>query len=320
MMQWGMEAFSNPEVVRNSISYIRKNNMFSNSFFSEFKRLDYSLLNLFHLEPALIRIFNPQSNGTAIQQANTYTYRTGNYSLYSVQRYFPGNFAYQVHVAGMNIGNSFSVFHLHPAIPENVKLASPNYWVGYGRLPHVAQDSSISLSIYNLPDKKGIAEMAMLDYTHAYFPKELFDTVCIINNYAFGKKGDAYCAVIGRNNFYYKKNSTDDLIQQGKQTYWIIEAGMKNQDGSFNSFCQRIQKNKIEFNTQKLLLTYISKGKELKLTYNGDFLINGSVINTKYGRFDSPYVKAKFKPDSVDFKFNKKFLHLDFYKMIRDYN
>lgn len=320
MMQWGMEAYSNPEVVRNSISYIRKNNMFSNSFFIGFRRLDNSLFRLFHLEPALIRYFNPQTNGAVIQQANTYTYRTANYSLYSVQSYYPGNNANQQHVAGMNIGNYFSVFHTHPALPDKIKYSSPNYWVGYGRLPHVAQDSSVSLSIYNLPDKKGQAEMAMLHYTHAYFPKELFDTVYLINNYAFGKKGKVYCALIGRNNFYYKNNSSNDLIQPGKLSYWIIEAGNEVKDGSFKNFFSRIMKNKVEFNSETLRLIYVSKGKELELTYSGSFLINNSIVNTKYGRFDSPYIKAKFKPDSLHFQFNRKFLHLDFYKMQRDFN
>jgi hypothetical protein len=320
MMQWGMEAYSNPEVVRNSISYIRKNNMFSNSFFIGFKRLDYSLLRLFHLEPAFIRYFNPQTNGNVIQQANTYTYRTANYSLYSVQSYYPGNYANQQHVAGMNIGNYFSVFHTHPALPEYVKHSSPNYWVGYGRLPHVAQDSSVSLSIYNLPDKKGQAEMAMLNYTHAYFPKELFDTVYLVNNYAFGKKGKVYCALIGRNNFYYKNNSSNDLIQPGKQSYWIIEAGNEAKDGSFKNFCSRIMKSKVDFNSETLRLIYVSNGKQLELTYNGKFLINNKIVSTLYNRYDSPYVKAKFRPDSLEFRYNNKFLKLNMNRLVREYN
>jgi hypothetical protein len=126
--------------------------------------------------------------------------------------------------------------------------------------------------------------------------------------------------MIGKNNFYYKKNSSDDLIQQGRQTYWIIEAGMESVDGSFKNFRDRILKNKVEFNIDKLLLTYISKGREFNLKYNGDFVINGSAIKTEYSRFDSPYVKAKFKPDSLEFKFNNKYLRLNLHKLIRDYN
>jgi hypothetical protein len=320
MMQWGMEAFSDPEIIRNSLNYIRKNNMFSNEFLTSLKYFDFTLFRVFHLEPFLVRFLNPQSNGTAIQQANSYTYKRKYYSLYSVQDYYPGNFANQVHVAGININNFFSVFHNHPAIPKTGIHNSPNYWVGYGRLPHVAQDSSVSLSIYDLPAKKEMLEMAMLDFTHAYFPKENFDTVKIIGNYAFGKKENTYCALIGKNNFYYGNNSSDDLIQQGRRVFWIIEAGDKDQDGSFNNFCNRIIRNKIIFDENNLILTYNSRGKTLKLKYCGDFCINGSSVKIEYGRYDSPYIKAKFKPDSLDFRYNRKFLHLNFSAMKREYN
>ncbi len=320
MMQWGMEAFSNPGIVRNSLTYIRKNNMFSNEFLTKFKYLDFTLLRIFHLEPLVIRILNPQTNGHAIQQANTYTYKTKDYSIYSVQNYFPGNYANQVHVAGMNIKNYFSIFHSHPALPKDKKHDSPSYWVGYGRLPQVAQDSSISISIYNLPVKKGIMEMAMLDFTHAYFPKEKFDSVFIKGNYAFGKKGKTYCALIGRNNFRYAENSYSDLIQKGRKVFWIIEAGSKDEDGSFGDFCSRIMNNKIMFDENNLVLNYTSRGKDLELKYCGDFLINDKIVKTEYERFNSPYIKAKFKPDSLLFEYNKKFLKLDFNRAQRVYN
>lgn len=320
MMQWAMEAYVNPEIVRNSLSYIRKTNMFSNEFLVPLQDLDFTLFRVFHLEPLIIRLAKPQSIGHAFQQANTYTFKTKDYSVYSVQNYFPGNYADQVHVAGMNIKNYFSVFHSHPAVNKNIDSKSPSYWVGYGRLPHVAQDSSISLSIYNLPDKKGVLEKDMLHFTHAYFPKDKFDTVRIIDNYAFGKKGDTYCAMIGKNDFYYRKNTTNDLIQQGKQTFWIIEAGNKEQDVSFEKFCTRVLRNKITFDSTNLILTYSSNRKILALKYCGDFFVNGSKIKTEYPRFDSPYIKAKFKPEFLDFRFNNKFLHLDFNKMKREFN
>ena len=45
MMQWGMECFSNPEIIRNSLAHIRNCNMFSNEFVSDFKMLDFTLLH-----------------------------------------------------------------------------------------------------------------------------------------------------------------------------------------------------------------------------------------------------------------------------------
>jgi hypothetical protein len=317
MMQWGMEAFTNPEIVRNSLAHMRNCSMFSNEFIADFKMLDFTLLRLLHLEPVLVKLINPQSNGVAIQKGNTYTFKTKNYSLYSVQNHHPGDYADQQHVAGMNVGNSFSIFHTHPALEAGKKHQSPNYWVGYGHFPHLAQDSNISLAIYNIPKKKGIMEMDLLDYTHAYFPSELFDTVVISENYAFGKKGKSYAAFIGKNPLKFRENTTDDLILQGKQTFWIIEAGSLEEDGSFGEFCNRIISNELTFDDENLILNYRSKGKNLQLKFKGDFLVNGKPVNTNYDRFDSPYSQAKKKAETIEIAFNGKSLFLDFYNMKR---
>jgi hypothetical protein len=264
-----------------------------------------------------VKLINPQSNGVAIQKGNTYTFKTKNYSLYSVQNHHPGDYADQQHVAGMNVGNSFSIFHTHPALEAGKKHQSPNYWVGYGHFPHLAQDSNISLAIYNIPKKKGIMEMDLLDYTHAYFPSELFDTVVISENYAFGKKGKSYAAFIGKNPLKFRENTTDDLILQGKQTFWIIEAGSLEEDGSFGEFCNRIISNELTFDDENLILNYRSKGKNLQLKFKGDFLVNGKPVNTNYDRFDSPYSQAKKKAETIEIAFNGKSLFLDFYNMKR---
>ncbi|MCP3932478.1 MAG: hypothetical protein GY705_25685 [Bacteroidetes bacterium] len=317
MMQWGMEAFTNPEIVRNSLAHIRNCNMFSNDFVSDIKTMDYSLLKWLHLEPAITRILNPQSNGVAIQKGNTYTYKTKDYSLYSVQGHQPGDYADQQHVFGMNIKNHFSIFHSHPAMEKDVKKQSPDYWVGYGHFPHVAQDKNVSLSIYNIPDKKGMMEADLLDYTHAYFPSKQFDTTFIDGNYIFGKKSDTYCVFIGATNFEYRDEAKDDLIQNGKRTFWITEAGSKKEDISFDKFKKRILSNEVVFNTEKIELTYQSREEKYKLKFNGDFIINGKIIDTNYNRYESPYVKAKKKDKSITFEYNDKKLFLDFGNSIR---
>lgn len=319
MMQWGMESFTNPEIVRNSLSHIRNSNMFSNEFIKDFKVLDFTLLKWLHLEPTLIRIVNPQSNGVAIQKGNTYTYKTMDYSLYSVQDHHPGTYGDQQHVAGMNIGSITSIFHTHPALEAGVEKQSPNYWVGYGHLPHVAQDRNVSLAIYNIPEKKGLMEEDLLEYTHAYFPSEKFDTTFVDGNYAFGKWGETYCAFITRNELRYRENTTDNLIQHGKQTFWITEAGSKTDDGTFQDFCSSVKSNKFSFDERSLTLKYESKNNAFELNFGQDFKLNGEIIDVNYSRYDSPYCKAEKKDKTITYKFNGKSLHLDFENQIRSY-
>jgi len=191
---------------------------------------------------------------------HAYTYKTKEYSLYCVQDYHPGTYGDQQHVAGMNIGNSFSVFHTHPAMERGVPRQSPNYWVGYGHLPHVAQDGNVSLAIYSIPEQKGVMEEALLGYTHAYFPKPAFDQVRVTGHCAMGKKGSTYCALIGRNPLTFRAGTTDDLIQPGKRTFWIMESGSQDEDSSFEAFCERILGNRVVFDPKTLSLMYLSNG------------------------------------------------------------
>ncbi len=317
MMQLGMEAFTNPEIIRNTLSFVRANRMFTNGFISELKIMDFSLLRWLHLEPAIVRFIKPPSDGVAIQRGSTYTYKTKDYSVYSAQNHHPGTYGDQQHVAGMNISNAFSVFHTHPALEIDKKKQSPNYWVGYGRMPDVGQDRNVSLSIYSLPAKKGMMEISLLDYTYAWFPKENFDTVVVSGNYAMGKKGRTYCALIAKNNLSFRKNTTNNLIQPGRKTFWIMEAGSETEDQSFEKFRQRILSNKCDFDSTKLVLNYQSGGKNYQLNYAKDFKLNGIQVNTKYDRFDSPYCKAVQKAETITIELNGKSLYLDFEKMIR---
>ena len=319
MMQWGMESFVNPSVVRNSLSYIRKNHMFSNDFLKDFKLLDLSFLRFLHLEPLLVELINPPYSGTAIQQGNTYTYKTKDYSMYTVQSYQVGRYADQHHVFGMNVGNHFAVFHNHPATELNVDSHSPNYWVGYGRLPHSAQDRNVNLSIYNIPSNKGIMENELLNYTHACFPEEQFDSTLLVNNYLFGKKGETFCAFIGANDFNYRSGTKDDIIQEGKKVFWITEAGSETEDGSFENFVSRIQNNSLEFDATSLKLSYHSNGQRYELKYGADFKVNKQIIDTQYNRYDSPYVKANLKDETITIRKNEDVLFLDFENRVREF-
>jgi hypothetical protein len=320
MMQWGMEAFSNHEIIENSMTHIRQHNMFSNDFIKDFRDFDYTLLRVSRLMPLISKILNPQSNGVAIQQGNTYTYKTPDYTLYTSQNYHPGTYGDQHHIAGMNVGNHFSIFHLHPALEKEVKNQSPNYWVGYGHLPHTVQHERVSLAIYQIPEKKGMMEKDLLDYTHAYFPTSLYDSTVVMQNYALGKKGDTYSAFIGANEIYIRPGCDDDLIQKGKRTFWITEAGSKNEDGSFEDFCQRIMSNSLIFDPEKLALTYVSSNTNYKLDFGGDFYVNDQLVDTDYPRFDAPYVQAPYKPEKVLISHAGKSLMLDFNKLIREVN
>lgn len=317
MMQWGMEAMTSPEIVRNSLAHLRNTNMFTNYSQKDFKILNYKIFHWLHLEPLLVRIVNPQSHGITIHKGNTYTYRTKDYSMYTVQSHQVGNYADQQHVFGMNIAGNFSIFHNHPAQEKEIENGTPNYWVGYGHFPHSVQERNVNLSIYNLPKRKGIMEYDLLDYTRAYFPSADFDSAIVEGSYVFGRLGESYCAIIGAREFIFRDEARDDLIQKGKITFWITEAGCKSEDGSFMAFVERIRSNPISFDTKSLTLRYESNQRLFELVYGSKFLVNGQEMDFNYPRYDSPYVKGENKDSSFNFEHNGQGLFLNFDKQIR---
>lgn len=321
MMQWAMESFSNPEIIANSLDYINQNNMFANEFLNDFKHFNFGLVRSTSLITPLARKLNPVTNGVAIQRANTYNYKTPDYMLTTAQAYHPGTYGDQQHIWNATLSRTVSVFTTHPAKPlsEGGALGlSPNYWVGSGRFPHVAQNQNVVLNIYDIPDKPGFMESGIQDFTHAHFPTQRFDEVHIDGNYAFGKTGDTYAAFISKNPLHYKEGSDDDLIQPGRNTFWVFEAGSKTSDGTFAEFKTRIKANSVSFADNQL--QYLSNEKTLKLQYKGDFSINSKVQSLEYPRFDAPYIKAEREPTTMEFNHAGHSLKLDFFNLKRELN
>ena len=319
MMQWGMEAFTNGPVITNSINYIRKNGMFTNEFLHDFKDINYTLLVKLGLLPLVSRAINPQTNGVAIQRANTYTYRTPWYSMATAQKYHPGDYGDQQQVSIVTLGNDISVFHNHPAVEDGKRGpngSSPLYWVGYGHLPHSVQHRNVNLSLYVLPENKGLMEKALLHYTHAYVPKDKFDEFLLTGQYVFARTGDAYLALIGRNDLTLAQGKTDDILQQGRETYWITELGCREKDGTFDAFVARIQSNPVQYENRTL--TYVSGALEYRLVFGKEFSLDGKPVNTDYKRFSSPWAEVDRKAGSMRFSCGGHTLTLDYYRGIRE--
>lgn len=346
MMQTGMEAFSNPEVIDNSIKYLRKNKLFNNEFLNDFKLVNLWPLTASKSLGALSNMLNPSTNGKAIQRANVYTYQTPYYSMSTTQAHFAGDYADQHQINLSTISNDISVYNSQP-----MRISSRGqYFVGYGRLPYSVQDENVNISIYQLPNKKGMLEPHIVKYTHAYFPIGLFDEVNLNHleeGYIFGKKNQTYVSMAVKSNgegklifkndmeniskeeldkdFNAIKSSVKDLIkttndyrydliyQGGESHAWITELSSVEQDKSFADFINRILANNYSFIDDKV--TYTSNSKTFDVEYNSYYKINNTDIDVDYERFESDYVKngiTNRKSDEIIFEFNGKSLTLNF--------
>lgn len=318
MFLWAMEAFTNPESINITLDIFNRWNLKKNNFLKNLKMINYSILRRFNILPTLIRLLNPATQGIAIQRANTYTWKTKNYMLSTAQKYHPGTFGDQQHLWQATLSKDISIFTTHPAcsiFDDQARNFSPSYWVGTGRMPHCAQHENIHMSIYVIDGKKGFLERGINFFTHAYFPSEKFDRVVLEDRYIFGEYLDTYVVLTGRYALSYNDGSTFDLLQNGKETYWVCELSTKEKWSSFDEFIQGIKSRKITYANR--ILSYNTTECSLELEYGKDFKVNGRNIDVEYPRLDTPYVKAGRKPKELQISFEGSSLYLNFDRMER---
>ena len=351
MMQMGMEAFSNPEVIDNSITYLRRNKLFNNEFLNDFKLVNLWPLTVTNSLGFASGLLNPSTNGKAIQRANVYTYQTQYYSMSTSQEHFAGDYADQHQISVATLGSNLSVYTAQPMRNSS----RGQYWVGYGRLPYSVQDENVNISIYTIPDKKGMLEPHVVGYTHAYFPVGLFDEVNLdymAQGYVFGRKGDTYVMLRGMSDgtatLSFKNDmpgvtkedivsdmskikesvcemivaSGDlryDLILDGGSTHaWITELGSIEENGSFSEFIGAMLTNSASFSD--MTVGYETNGKLFNVKYNEHFMINGEKIDTNYARYENDYVDGKIErgAEVMHFSFGGYALTLNFETATRE--
>ncbi len=351
MMQMGMEAFSNKEVIDNSIDYLNKNKLFNNEFLNDFKLVNLWPLTLTDSLGFASGLLNPSTNGKAIQRANVYTYQTPYYSMSTSQEHFAGDYADQHQINISTLASNLSVYTAQPMRNST----RSQYWVGYGRLPYSVQDENVNISIYTIPEKTGMLEPHIVQYTHAYFPVGLFDEVVtdhLDEGFIFGRKGDSYIMLHaisdGEGSLMFKNDMpgvTDDemandrskikdnvremieasgdlrydlILEGGTSHAWITELGSVADNGSFDAFVEKMLSNKCEY--KDMTVSYESDEKSFNVKYNVHFMINGEKVDTDYARYENDYVAGSIerKAEIIEFSFNGKTLTLNYKEGTRE--
>ena len=351
MMQTGMEAFSNSQVIDNSIRYLNENKLFKNEFLNDFKLVNLWPLTLTKSLGFLSGLLNPSTDGKAIQRANVYTYQTPYYSMSTSQEHFAGDYADQHQINVSNLGGDLSIFTAQP-MRNNTR---GQYWVGYGRLPYSVQDKNVNISIYTIPKSAGMLEPHVVKYTHAYFPVGLFDEVNLdhmAEGYVFGRRGDSYIMLRamsdGSGTLAFKndmagvsgedivadmgkiKDSVRELIEAsgdlrydlifegGTSHAWVTELGSIEESGSFDSFVSKMLANNCEYDD--MTVRYESENRAFNVKYGVHFTINGEKIDTNYARYESAYVDVKVerKSEVISLSFGGKTLTLNYKEGLRE--
>lgn len=337
MAQMGAETFTNPEVIENTVKYLKKNKMHRNSFLSYFKFLELTIL-----KPVNLRKFaskhNIMTHGIATYRGNIYTYRTAHYSMSTVIAGNTDMCGAQDHERTCNIGETLTLFTTHPAgNGENRYFSSPGYWIGNGRRPMSLQHESVNITVYKLPTKKRLAEFGTAKITHAYMPKDHYDEFELSGNTVFARKNGVFVALIADGELAYKPyneaslkgiykgkaikdeyktKSEFDLIRQGGEYHTYITELSDADRETFEEFKKRIKNNKAAFleGGKAVYSTYFG---EFRASYDGEFRINGKDMDKEFLRYDCKFCKSERKAESIFIDNEKHTLLLDLKNITR---
>ncbi len=332
MAQMGAETFTNPEVIDNTLKYLKDNKMYRNSFVSYFRFLNLTVLKAVNWKKVALN-HNILPHGIALGRGNVYTYRTAHYSMSTSVCKSVDMCGAQGHEWSANIGEALALFTTHPAGDGNSKYsASPGYWVGNGRLPMSVQHESVNVTIYKLPDKKRLGESAVASMTHAYMPKDFYDEFQLDGNIVFARKNGVFVALISNGEMKfrpfdensakgihkgrtfpddYSLKSEFDLCRFGGDYHIYITELSDADKETFNEFKSRISKNIVDFYKDGCV-KYITAAGEIEVSHDGVFNIDGEAAQKEFDRYNSKFCKAKRKPGSITVDSGKNRLILDF--------
>ena len=315
MAQLGAETFTNPQVLANTLQYLKANDMYRNAFVHYFRFLDVSFLRL--IDPVKFAARHElMTHGIATWRGNIYTWRTARYALSTVVRGTPGRCGAQDHEWSANIAEQVALFSTHPAGNGNDRFGvSPGYWIGNGRRPMSAQHKNVNVTVYRLPQKKRLAEPGAARLTHLYLPRELYDEVILEDRAVFARKNGVFAAVLANGPLRYKpydKDSAAGLLRNLK-TAALIEKYMPRQEfdlcregglyhayitelsdadtEDFAAFIARVKQNRAQFDCGSVL--YETRCGTLEVSYEGRFTVNGASVETPFDRYDCRFCHAK---------------------------
>lgn len=301
MFFWGQQTYDAREVIQNSTRVMLPSNWMNERINAYLEK--YMLHDMANIPT------DDDPDFTALTQVNLYTYKTPDYILSCAQDYRKGKPGYQQQIWGAFLGGRARVFTNHMGSYEYNDR--PNFLAGNSFMPRACQHENVLICIHRIP-----ADHTRCLETHAYFPQQAFDEVIEKFGWVFGRRKNAYIALISMNPAHWKAPDIDlfravyrdsvlaeERFRQAKPmiyhanghaNVWVAEMGSKAQNGSFEAFVNSFEKAELEGNSLECSYTSPSQGR-IGFGWTQPLTVNGKRVEIQgYKRYDNPYCQAEF--------------------------
>lgn len=321
MVFLSLEAYTHPRTIHLVLRMFDAFNWWENGFFGPFKarRRLLRVMRWLGLLPSLARMFLKDVTRNTREEVNTITLRTPDYLLSTAQDYRPGFGGDQQHIWQATFGPNAVCFTTHPGARDK---RSPGYWTGSGTLPRAIQVGNVVIVIYRINTRPGLYHTNRLFYTHAWLPRDQFDEVIEQDGWIFAHKGDGYLAITSEHGYRWQTEPGPDqnreVIADGLQNIWICECGRKDDDGSFQSFVERICAASLSYGTDGVEYHSPTQG-HLTFGWDKPLTINDNCIEVrKYPRYNNAYMHADFPARSIAVELGEHTLQIDWDSLQRE--
>ena len=254
-------------------------------------------------------IWSQERHAYPTGEANLVTYKTPDYMLASAQDYRPGEKGGQEHLWQATLGESVAVFTNHPSSSGKEGSPVPNFWLGNGSLPRVAQWKDALIAIYNLPEDD------WMGFTHAYFPAFAFDEYALRENWAFARKDNGYLALTCSQGFQFIRQGHSaycELRSSGKQAIWYCQMGRAALDNDFNTFQEMVLASEIIFGDLSVQCKTL-RGESLSFGWSNPLLQDGKEeLLAGFQHYKNPYSVTDIPCKAMEIRFKDDLLKLDF--------
>lgn len=227
---------------------------------------------------------------------NKVTYRTPDMMLGSAQDYLAGELGGPEHLWQASLGPEAVVFVNHPANAATDKDTLPNFWVGNGVRPRIAQHGDVLIALYDLTRHDH-----RMPFTHAYFPIYAFDDYAVQQNevgqtWAFAQKDDGYIGLTASQAMTLMESGPGayrELRAEGRQCVWICQTGRRALDGDFEAFQEKLLNLSMKVSDLSFHGSTL-RDERVDFDWEGPLTVNGEIIPiTGFKHYENNYTIAE---------------------------
>ncbi len=263
--------------------------------------------------------FKEATQGVALEEANTYTYRTPYYQLSGAQDHQKGLMGMQEHIWQASLDEYATIFtNSHGGFRGEDHVG--------GFKPRATLYKNVGVIQYDRLSQSLILELvyAILEFkdiTQAYFPLWAFNEVLQQDKWIFGRRLDSYVALYSNEVTEWE----DDLFltSRGKKNAYIVELGSVDDYGSFDNFTSSILATQVNVKHLSVgySIEYLSPTQGLvTVAWDGPMKVNGASIDLgSHPRFDNDFCFQDFNTLKTALQYGSMTLELDFENATRTY-